>query len=419
MMRPGTMPLRFAYSSGTLGLNQVERGQIRASFSGIGRTPVIVQVMPAIDASGSEATALWAAEVAALAGAQSIVASGSGPAERLKRFGAQHLTVPIEQSGPLASSSNITRLRKLILETKADILHVRSQEIAWAALQAARDTQCIVVTSCGTDDVFSNVIRDGGSLAEGHCIIAGSNHVKELIQQSDAERGERIAVIPDGADLANYCPESVSAERLAQLAKSWGNLEEPSPIILVPGAVGPLRGQIDLVRALGVILRTTTKAADATLIIAGAIGRTDSYARELSRVVKNLGLQKRVFIAGELYDMPAAMLMADVVASVPTRPLGQDSIAAMAAALGKPVIGASHGATAETVEENNTGRLCFPSNPNAIASAITDILLLPAFLRNQMAENARARAEKLFSARKSALALARVYGALLGSNGLR
>jgi hypothetical protein len=36
-----------------------------------------------------------------------------------------------------------------------------------------------------------------------------------------------------------------------------------------------------------------------------------------------------------------------------------------------------------------------------------------------MAENARARAEKLFSARKSALALARVYGALLGSNGLR
>ncbi|MEL0323554.1 MAG: glycosyltransferase, partial [Rhodospirillales bacterium] len=143
---------------------------------------------------------------------------------------------------------------------------------------------------------------------------------------------------------------SVSAERLAQLAKSWGNLEEPSPIILVPGAVNPLRGQIDLVRALGMILRTNIKAADATLIIAGAIGRTDSYARELSRVVKNLSLQKRVFIAGELDDMPAAMLMADVVASVPTRPLGQDPTAAMAAALGKPVIGASTRATEETLE---------------------------------------------------------------------
>ncbi len=416
MMHQGTMPIRFAYSSGTLGLNQAERSEIRNSFLALKRAPVIVQAMPSIDAGGAEATALWAAEVAAVAGGRSIVASGAGPAERLKRFGAQHLMVSLERSGPLAASSNISRLKKLIEETKADILHVRSREIAWAALQAAQDSRCMVVTSCGDDNVFSNVIRDAGSLADGDCIVAGSNHVKNLIKKADIEKGQRVAVIPDGADLTHYCAESVSAERLAHIARIWGNLEEPSPIILAPGDIGSLRGQTELVRALAIITQNEPRCSDVTLILAGSIGRSDPYARELSRLVSNFRLKNRVFIADQLEDLPAAMLMADLVASVPNQPLGQDTFAAMAAALGKPVVGAYHGATAETVEDNVTGRLCSPVRPDSIAAACTDILTLSAADRNIMARNARLRAEKLFSARKSALALSRLYGALLNSS---
>jgi glycosyltransferase involved in cell wall biosynthesis len=295
-----------------------------------------------------------------------------------------------------------------------DIVHARSREIAWAARQATLGGRVQLVTSCGADAPFKDSGKDGGALVEGDCIVAGSSHVRDVIVASDPEKGDRIAVIPDGVDFGICSPDVISAERLTRLSKSWGMLDEPSPTILAPGDVVPLRGQHVLARALGA-LSTVPRLQDTVIIIAGDVGRKNNYAAQLGWIARKDGASGRVFLTETMDDLPAAMMLSDVVASLPTEPLGQDPTAAMAMALGKPVIGADHGATAEVVLDGATGRLASPTDPEAVAAAIQDIMMRPPDKRAEMAVLARQRAATLFSSTASALATARTYAALFTS----
>jgi glycosyltransferase involved in cell wall biosynthesis len=414
MLRQDRSPLRFAHSSGGLPLNQAMRREMREAFSGVERKPVVLQVMPTIDAPGAEAAALWAAEAAAMAGGRSIVAAGGGPVERLRRIGVEGHTLRLDSRGPLSIARNAGRLRRLIEELGVDIVHARSREIAWVARQATLGGRVRLVTSCGADAPFRDSGKDGGALTEGDCIIAGSGHVRDVIVARDPAKSDRIAVIPDGADFGICSPDVISAERLTRLSQSWGMLDEPSPTILAPGDLVPLRGQHVLARALGAI-STVPQLQHTVVIIAGEVGQKNSYAAQLGWIARKDGASGRVFLTETMDDMPAAMMLSDVVASLPMEPLGQDPTAAMAMALGKPVIGADHGATAEVVLDGATGRLASPTDPEAVAAAIQDIMMRPPDKRAEMAELARQRAATLFSSTASALATARTYAALFTS----
>ncbi len=414
MLRQGPSPLRFAHSSGTLALDQATKAAMRTAFEALGRKPVILQAMPAIDAQGAEAAALWAAEAAALAGGRSIVAAGGGPVERLKRIGVEFHPLPLDGRGPVAIARNAGRLKRLIDELGVDIVHARGREIAWAARQATRGGRALLVTSCGTDAPFRDADKDGGALAEGDCIVAGSRHVRDVLQRDAPKQQRLIAIIPDGVDTSIYAPDGVSAERLTRLCQTWGMLEEPAPTILAPGAIEPLRGQHGLTRALA-LLNADPRLKDLTVIIAGDVGKKNSYAEQLGWIARKSGMSARVFLTGKLDDLPAAMMLSDIVVSLPTEPLGQDPTAAMAAALGKPVVGADHGATAEVVEDGQTGRLVSPIDPEAIAAAVADVLGRPSAARSEMADLARRRAIAYFSAGASALATVKLYAAIFAS----
>lgn len=416
MLRPGATPLRFAHSSGALTLDQAKREELRAVFAGRERPPVILQAMPSLEADGVEPAGVWAAEATEIAGGRSIVAAAGGPADRLKRVGVEFHAAPLDGRGPVAVGRNAGRLRRLIEELGVDIVHARNRDIARAARQATRETGTLLVTSCGVDAPFRDAQKDGAALLEGDCIVAGSAHVRDVIAKADAEAGEKAAVIPDGVDLALFRASAISSERLGRLARAWGMLEEPTPTILAPGAIEALRGQHGLARAVG-MLSDDPRLADVATVIAGETGRRNSYAEQLGWIVKRGGARGRVFLSPRIEDMPAAIMLSDLVVSLPTEPLGQDPTAAMATALGKPVLGSNFGATAEIVVNRSTGRVVPPTDPAAIAAAIRDLLLLTTPERADLADDARQRAERLFSAAESALATVRLYAALLSSTG--
>lgn len=369
--------------------------------------------MPTLEAGGIEQEGLFAAEAAAIAGGRAVVAASGEPIDRLKRIGAEFHPLPLDGKGPVSIGRNAGRLKKLIEDLDVDIVHVRSREIAWAARQATRgligEGKARLVASVGADAPY----KEGGALLEADCIVAGSAHVRDAITAADDRLAERISVIPSGVDLAHFTPAAVGTERLARLARAWGLLEDPAPTILVPGAIQPLRGQHVLARALGDV-RQAPGLADLVTIIAGDAGAKNAYAEQLGWIVRKGG-GGRVYLSEALTDLPASIMLADIVVSLPTEPLGQDPTAAMAMALGKPVIGADHGATAETVLDGETGRLVSPNDPPAAAAAIVELLTMSGPAREEMAAKARARAERYFSASAAALATARLYGALVRS----
>lgn len=415
MFRRAAAPLRFAHSSGALALDAAERAAIQGAFAGLGRPPVVLQATPSLEAADLEPSAIWAAEATALAGGRAIVAGAGGPIDRLKRIGAEFAELPLDNRGPVGIGRNASRLRKLIEAHDVDIVHARNREIAWAARQATRGLsgkrKVLLVTSVGADAPFREAVRDGGSLIDGDCIVAGSVHVRDVIAAADPEKRARTAIIPEGIDFGHFTAGAISSERLTRLARGWGMLEEPSPTIFAPGALEPLRGQHALARALG-YLPDAVDLADVVTIIAGDAPSKSNYAEQLAGIARK-SRAGRVFLSGAVTDMPAAMMLADIVVSLPMEPLGQDVTAAMAQALGKPVLAADHGASAEVPVDGKTGMIVPATDPEAVADAIVKLLRLPADQRDIMADAARTRARLLFSASSAALATTRLYAALM------
>ena len=415
MFRRAAAPLRFAHTSGALALDAAERAAIQAGFADLKRPPVVLQATPSLEAADLEPSAIWAAEATALAGGRAIVAGAGGPIDRLKRIGAEFAELPLDSRGPVGIGRNAGRLRKLIETHNVDIVHARNREIAWAARQATRGLsgkrKVILVTSVGTDAPFRDAVRDGGSLIDGDCIVAGSAHVRDVLAEADPEKRARTAIIPEGVDFGHFTANAISSERLTRLARSWGMLEEPSPTIFAPGPLEPLRGQHALARALGGLVGAAD-LADVVTIIAGDAPSKSNYAEQLAGIARK-GRAGRVFLSAAVADLPAAMMLADIVVSLPMEPLGQDVTAAMAQALGKPVLVANHGASAEVPLDRETGRIVSPTNPEAIAEAIAELLRLPPEQRDCMADGARVRARRLFSAGAAALATTRLYAALM------
>ena len=408
-------PLRFAHSSGALPLDQAARDACRAALAAVGRPPVVLQAMNQVGAVGPDQSGLWAAEAVATGGGRSIVAAEGGAMDRARRIGAEVIETPLGSGGVVSSIRNAGRLKRLIEEQRVDIVHARDRDVAKVVSQAVAGTRARLITSCGRNEPFLSSDKDGGALADGDCIIAGSAHVRDVIAKAHPDRAERIAVIPDGVDVGQFAPEGVSAERISNLARTWGMLEEPALTVLAPGDIAPLRGQQVLAQALAVVGKDP-RFQELTLIFAGTAPPKSRYAEKLASLARRGAAKGRVFIAGDLEDLPAAMMLSDIVVSIPEAPLGQDPMAAAAASIGKPVVGMSHGATAEVVLDGETGRLAGYHDGASVAAAIRDILLKSSEERASMAEAARRRAAAYFSNTAAALATVRLYGALLAGS---
>jgi glycosyltransferase involved in cell wall biosynthesis len=126
-----------------------------------------------------------------------------------------------------------------------------------------------------------------------------------------------------------------------------------------------------------------------------------------------LGLTERIRLAGQCDDMPAAMMLADVVVcpSLKPEPFGRTVVEAQA--MGRLVIAADHGGAAETVVPG-TGWRVPPNDATALAAAIEAALDLPAEQRASVGEDARAHVQAHYTMQAMQRATLAVYNELLG-----
>jgi glycosyltransferase involved in cell wall biosynthesis len=220
-------------------------------------------------------------------------------------------------------------------------------------------------------------------MARGDRVIAISHFIADLIRARHGVEEARLRVIPRGVDPRRFDPGLVSTERLAALRTAWG-LPEGRPIIMLPARVTRWKGQMVLVEAMARL------PGDSLALLVGDAEERPAFRAELEARIESLGLQDRVRLVGHANDMPAALMLADVVihASTDAEAFGRTVIEAQAMA--RPVIASDLGAPRETVAEGVTGWRTPPGDAAALADAISKTLSLPAEERAALGATARA-----------------------------
>ena len=95
--------------------------------------------------------------------------------------------------------------------------------------------------------------------------------------------------------------------------------------------------------------------------------------------------------------MPAVYSVADIVLSTSIEPEAFGRVSAEASAMSKPVISSNHGGSREIVENNVTGWLVEPNNPEELAERIISVLNLPQEKKDLVGANARKKVMQKFS----------------------
>ena len=353
----------------------------------------ILQVLPSLGGGGVERGTVDVAAAVVKAGGQATVVSAGGPMLReLERAGARHVAMPVDSKNAYQMWRNVSALAALIAREGIDLVHARSRAPAWSARAAARRAGVPFVTTFHGTYNFKSWLkkRYNAVMAAGDKVIAISHFIAGHVMTHYRVPAERIEVIHRGVDLDIFAPQAVPVARILALAQRW-RLPDGVPVVMLPGRLTRWKGH-------AVFLEALARLGDLEcmgVIVGGDQGRT-GYREEIEERIAALGLETKVRIVGDVNDMPAAYMLADVVVSASTDPEAFGRIVVEAQAMGRPVIASRHGAAPETVVEGVTGWLVAPADPAALAEAIRKALGLTEEQRHAMAYAAETHARARF-----------------------
>jgi glycosyltransferase involved in cell wall biosynthesis len=349
--------------------------------------PTILQVLPALDSGGVERGTIEIVEALTARGWTALVASQGGRlVEAVERAGGRHIALSLRTKLPWAIWRNAGRLAEVIRRERVDLVHARSRAPAWSAWVACRRLGVPFVTTYhgAYSDKGWGKRRYNSVMARGVRVIAASGFVAGLLRSQHGVGADRLRLIPRGIDPAVFDPGQVSGLRVAGLAREW-SVPEGATVVLLPARVSRWKGQSVLIAALGLLRRR-----DLFVVFVGSDQGRHAYVRSLLDEATALGVAGQIKLAGHCADMPAALMLADIVVSASTEPEAFGRAVIEAQAMERVVIAAGHGGAAETVEHGVTGVLVPPGDAAALAEAIAHVLALPEAERRAMGARARA-----------------------------
>lgn len=373
--------------------------------------PTILQVLPALDSGGVERGTIEMVEAIARRGWTPLVASQGGRlVAAVERAGGRHITLPLKTKMPWGIWRNAAALARLIREEHVDLVHARSRAPAWSVLAACRRTGIPFVTT------YHGAYSDGSRakrlynsvMVRGARVIAASGFIADLVRAQHAVPEETLRLIPRGIDPAVFDPGAALGLRVGRLAQAWG-LPEGAQVVLLPARISRWKGQSVLIEALSRLQRPNLFA-----VFAGSDQGRHAYVRELLDLATARGVTAQVKFAGHVTDMPAALMLADVVVSASTEPEAFGRAVIEAQAMARVVIAAAHGGAAETVTDQETGLLVPPGDAEALAGMIAAVLDAPAEAREALGARARASVLAHYTVAAMQAATIAVYEEVLG-----
>ena len=372
--------------------------------------PVVLQVLPSLVTGGVERGTIEITEALVEADALPLVASAGGPmVASVLRAGGRHITLPLLSRDPLTIWLNATRLESLIRSENVTLVHARSRAPAWAAWFACKRTGAHFLTTY--HGVYAENLpfkrRYNAVMARGEIVIVASHYVAEVVQRQHNVDPARIRVIPRGVDPVIFDPDAISSDRIAHMAQTL-RLPDGMMTVLMPGRLTSWKGQAILLRAIARLARR-----DVCCVLVGSDQGRTKYTKELEKIADSLKISDRVRIIGQVDDIPAALMLSDVVVHASTQPEAFGRVVIEAMAMGRPVIATDLGGPSETVERGVTGWLTDPGSVESLVTALDEALSMDPQTRLVLGYRARSAVLNGYSLQSMREATLEVYEEVL------
>lgn len=342
------------------------------------RKLTVLQLVPALESGGVERGTLEMGAGLVRAGHRSLVVSGGGRlVSRLTGQGSEHIEWPIGCKS-LWTLRLVSRLQRLVLDQRIDILHARSRLPAWLAYLAWKGfpppmRPRFVTTVHG----LYSVNRYSRIMTRGEAVIAVSEAARDYVSKNYPDTSmERVHLIERGIDPVIYPhayrpPESW----IARWYQDFPFLLERQ-VLTLPGRITRLKGHLDFLQLLSRLLKAGLPVYG--LIVGGADPRRGKYLHEVEDAVVRLRLDGAVTFTGHRMDLRDILAVSNLVYSLSNQPESFGRTVREALSLGVPVIGYDHGGVGETL------RLAYPqgrvpvSDIDALEAVTRELLERPA-----------------------------------------
>lgn len=315
-----------------------------------------------------------------------VVVLSSGPLmERLKDkgipvlmpAGSEELVSPGRDIKLLPRLWSARRLPGLVRQlaqqaSEYDLIYVNSKKALLFALPAAWLLAKPLIWHQRDEMQKSSVLPLRHRLSEGLLVWLLNRYASRIISVSQAAadsfimaggRAELPVVIHNGLDPAQY---TIVVDRNS--VRVAAGLPLDRRVIGCFGRLTAWKGQAVLIEALASVPDTHV------VMVGGAIFGETVYEASLHALAKRLGLAGRVHFLGHRDDLPALMQAVDIVAHPSTQfdPCPRVVLEALHSSV--PLIATTVGGTPELVENGVSGLLVPPSDPQALAAAILELL---------------------------------------------
>ena len=316
----------------------------------------VLQLLPALDSGGVERGTLEIARALVAGGHESVVLSKGGRlVEPLQREGSRHITLELGRKSPL-TFLHARHLRHLFEAERFDIVHARSRMPAWVAWLAWRGmplaTRPHFIT---TVHGMHSVSRYSAIMCAGERVIAVSDTVRDHIRSHYPPTrwphltDDHISVIPRGIDPAEFPRDyQGSTEWLARFHAEFPQLGQRK-VLTLPGRLTRLKGHHDFITLVGKLVADGLDVVG--LIVGGDDPKRPGYAKEIRARVLAAGLTERIVFTGHRSDMREIYAISDCVLSLSSTPESFGRTVLEPLAMGRPVVGYTHGGVAEILAE--------------------------------------------------------------------
>ena len=379
------------------------------------KQPVIVQILPALNLGGVERGTIEMARAIIDAGGKAVIISSGGQlVPQLQRIGAIHISLPVHVKNPLKWGRIRRQLRGHLKEQGADIVHVRSRAPAWIALPVAKrlgiETISTIHGKFKAQNIFKKIYN--AKILSAKKLIAISEHVKNgILDKHNNIDGltDKMTVIHRGVDIDYFNPANVTQARIIKQAQILG-LPDDRPVIMLPARPTAWKGHQILLDAVAKMGRQ-----DITVVLQGIAHDYSKFYEAMQRHVARLSIESLVRFAEKTNDMPASLMLADVVVmpSIEPEPFGR--VAVEAQAMGRLIVAFAHGGAVESIIDRKTGYLAEPNDVDSLVNALEEALSLGPRQRRKWAEVARDHVKNNFTTKNMCDATLAQYDSLLSN----
>jgi glycosyltransferase involved in cell wall biosynthesis len=364
--------------------------------------PTVLHLVSRLDGGGGSRLAIDLSTGLVESGGRALIAY-DGEASSTYEL-TRHKITPVAEAltsrNPLSGYALTRRLAQVIREQKVDLVHAQNATLAAVGEAAARKAGAkMIATFCdGPGEVATLSKKTRTALLNSDHVLTLSYLTANLLSDALPELRERLSVVPYGVDLTRFDPTRVTPQRMIQMAQTW-RLPDDRPVLMLPARYVPQKGHALLLEALSEL-----KDIELRCIMVGPAPDGGAYCDQLEKLVTMMELEDRIMLADECRDMPAALMLADLVVAPYLTPSTYNRVVIEAQALGRPLVVSDYPCARELVEGSSMAWLVPPNDAQALAWAIRDALALPSEERQartmQVIENLQRRSDREWMRRR-------------------